>query len=109
MRVSSHNDLLPWLDELRRALDGFHIVGSSARATLDIADHDFSGPTVLVVGNETWGMSAAYRELCDVVVTIPIHGSATSLNVSCAASIMLYEVDRQRRARAQGKGTGQYA
>ncbi|MBO0782010.1 MAG: 23S rRNA (guanosine(2251)-2'-O)-methyltransferase RlmB, partial [Ktedonobacteraceae bacterium] len=62
-----------------------------------IEQHDFTGPTMLVVGNETWGMSAAYRELCDTMVKIPISGSASSLNVACATSILLYEVDRQRR------------
>ncbi|MGH2356184.1 MAG: TrmH family RNA methyltransferase, partial [Chloroflexota bacterium] len=59
---------------------------------------DLTGPTVLVLGNETLGLSRGYRELCDVLVRIPMYGAADSLNVACAASIMLYEADRQRRA-----------
>jgi tRNA G18 (ribose-2'-O)-methylase SpoU len=78
------------------------LVGSSARATVDLIRHDFTGPTILAVGNETWGLSAAYREICDAMVAIPIGGSATSLNVACAASILLYEIARQRRAGAGG-------
>ena len=56
-----------------------------------------SGPIVLVAGNETHGLSEAYRNLCDQMVTIPMSGSASSLNLAIATSIMLYEVDRQRR------------
>lgn len=99
VRVPAPNDLLPWFDTIRRALGSLHVVGTSAKATQDIATCDLTGPTVLVIGNETWGLSARFKELCDVMVTIPIYGSVTSLNVSCAASIMLYEMDRQRRAR----------
>ena len=71
-------------------------MGSSEKAELALVDYDFTRPTLLVVGNETWGMSAAYRDLCDVTVKIPMYGSASSLNVACATSIMLYEIDRQR-------------
>jgi len=97
VRVPGPGDLLPWFDTIRRTIGPVQIVGSSAKATIDLAGHDFTKPTVLLVGNETWGLSAAFKELCDIMVTIPIAGSATSLNVACAASIMLYEIDRQRR------------
>jgi len=72
-------------------------VGSDEDAAQEVEQHHFTIPTILVVGNETWGMNAAYRELCDTIVKIPISGSASSLNVACATSILLYEVDRQRR------------
>jgi TrmH family RNA methyltransferase len=101
VRAPAPGDLLPWFETIRRTIGPFQLVGSSARATVELTRHDFTRPTILVVGNETWGLSAAYRELCDAIVTIPIGGSATSLNVACAASILLYEVGRQRRA-----GTG---
>ncbi len=97
-RHKNREFFLPWFDTVRRALGPFHVVGSSAKAVIDISAHDFTRPTVLVVGNETWGLSAALKEMCDTIVTIPIAGSATSLNVSCAASIILYEIDKQRRA-----------
>jgi TrmH family RNA methyltransferase len=41
-------------------------------------------------------MSRGYWEICDSVVRIPIAGALSSLNVSCAASILLYEISRQR-------------
>ncbi len=98
VRLPSSRELQPWFDAIRAAVGPFNVVGSSARAAVDLAEHDFIAPTVLVVGNETWGLSAGYKELCDVLVRIPIVGSATSLNVASATSIMLYEIDRQRRA-----------
>lgn len=100
VRVPSPRDLLSWLDELRGAHPELCVVGSSEKASLDVAEHDLTRPTVLVVGNEKWGMSAFYRELCDVIVRIPIHGSASSLNVASATSVLLYEMDRQRRGRS---------
>ena len=99
VRLPSPRELLPWFETIQNGIGDFQVVGTSAKAETEIHTRDLTRPTVLVVGNETWGMSAAYKELCDVVVRIPIHGSATSLNMACAASIMLYEVDRQRRAR----------
>jgi len=48
------------------------------------------------VGNETFGMSKAWKESCDLLLRIPIYGAASSLNVGCAASICLYEIARQR-------------
>ena len=98
VRVAGPADVLAWVAALRRALDRVQIVGSSAKAATDIACCDLTGPTILIVGNETWGMSRAFKELCDVVATIPIAGSATSLNLACAATVLLYERDRQRRA-----------
>lgn len=99
-RLPSHKELIPWLETVGRTIGDFQLVGSSAKAHAPIWEHDFTRPTVLVVGNETWGLSASYKTLCDAMVRIPITGSATSLNVACAASIMLYEIDRQRQTRS---------
>lgn len=99
VRLASQKELPPWFDAVRERIGAFQIVGSDERAEHSIDAHDFTKPTVLVIGNETWGMSASYKELCDAIVKIPIYGSASSLNVASATSIVLYEVDRQRRAK----------
>lgn len=96
VRLPSHRELLPWFEQVRAAIGPFQIIGSDEKAEQSIAQHDFTRPTLLIVGNETWGMSAAYRDLCDEIVNIPIAGSASSLNVACATSIILYEIGRQR-------------
>ncbi len=96
VRLPAHKELFPWLSAVRARFPDLHIVGSDEKGDCELTAHDFTRPTILVVGNETWGMSAAYRELCDTIVSIPIQGSASSLNVACATSILLYEVNRQR-------------
>lgn len=98
VRVAAPTDLGPWFETVRRTVGRFQVVGTDEKATLDVDEHDLTTPTILVAGNETWGMSAYFKELCDTIVKIPIYGSASSLNVACATSIILYERDRQRRA-----------
>jgi TrmH family RNA methyltransferase len=99
IRMPSHKELIPWLTRIRNEWPDFHVVGSDEKAEVDIIDHDFTAPTAFVLGNETDGMSWNYKELCDTIIKIPIYGSASSLNVACAASILLYEIDRQRRTK----------
>lgn len=100
VRIGGPTDLHPWLAEARQKLPGLQLVGTSAQAPIDIADQDFAAPTILAIGNETRGLSAAYKELCDALVTIPIVGTASSLNVASATAVLLYEIDRQRRVKA---------
>lgn len=90
VRVESHTAVLDWLDERAR------IVGTDETGSELLADTDLTGPTVLVVGNETVGMSTAWRSGCDLVARIPIGGAASSLNAATAGSIALYEAARQR-------------
>ena len=97
VRLPSQKELQPWLTALQHQFPHVQIIGSDEDAEVAIDQRDFTHPTLLVVGNETWGMSASYKALCDAMVKIPMYGSASSLNVACATSIILYEIDRQRR------------
>ncbi|WP_067853771.1 TrmH family RNA methyltransferase [Nocardia shimofusensis] len=73
------------------------IVGTDERGTSAVFDHDFREATVLVVGNETSGMSAAWQDVCDDLVSIPMGGTASSLGAPSAGAVALYEISRQRR------------
>ena len=73
------------------------LVGTSAHGTRTLPDVDFTSPFVLLIGNETFGLSKAWKERCGTLALIPIHGAASSINAGCAASICLYEAARQRR------------
>lgn len=97
VRVDSHQELQPWLERLRQRFPDLCVVGTTAHAETTIDTHDFNRPTVLLVGNENHGLSANYRALSDALVTIPMVGSATSLNLASATSILLYEIGRQRK------------
>ena len=77
------------------------IVGTSAKGEKEISQLDLTGPVALVIGNETFGMSKAWKETCDVLVKIPISGAASSLNAGCAATVCFYEISRQRRGKNQ--------
>ena len=72
------------------------IVGTSARGTKNISDIDLTGSVALVIGNETFGLSRAWKEKCDVLARIPICGAASSLNAGSAATVCFYEISRQR-------------
>lgn len=99
VRLQSHNELLQWISEIRSRFDNFQIVGSTSKADIFIEETDLTNPMLLLIGNETYGLSNNYKELCDKLVKIPMYGKITSFNVACAGSVMLYEIDRQRRAK----------
>lgn len=96
--LPSHDEVANWVSRLRRSFAGLRLVGTSARAEIPLRGFEWGSEVVLVVGNETSGLSHAYREMCDVIVGIPMRGSATSLNAAVATSIALYELDSYRRA-----------
>lgn len=96
VRVGSHLDVLAWVASVRSGGTDLQVVGTDEDGSVDVADQDLRGPRVLVIGNETHGLSAAWREACDDVVRIPIAGAASSLNASAAGAVVLYEAARQR-------------
>jgi TrmH family RNA methyltransferase len=74
---------------------GYRIVGTDEDGSA-LADADLGGRLVVVVGNETHGLSSGWRAACDEVVAISMVGSASSLNAAVAGSIVLHESLRQR-------------
>jgi tRNA G18 (ribose-2'-O)-methylase SpoU len=119
VRADSHREVLSWLSPFRAttpadalpndalpndalpndAVGGgsdVRIVGTDEHGAVDVADYDLTGPRVLLIGNETHGLSAGWREACDALVRIPITGAASSLNAATAGTVVLYEARRQR-------------
>lgn len=97
IHLESHKKTQIWLNNLKRGMGEFQIVGTSAKAETPIREINFANPTAILIGSENHGLSANYRSLSDFMVKIPMVGSASSINVACATSIILYEVGRQRR------------
>lgn len=75
---------------------GLWVYGTAADGSGDMWHTDLTGPAVLVIGSEGDGMGRLVRESCDFIVSIPMKGKVSSLNASAAASILMYEVLRQR-------------
>jgi len=75
---------------------GVRMIGASARAATACWDADLSPPCALLLGNESTGLSPEAQSACDLLVTVPMQGEASSLNVTVAAGALLYEVARQR-------------
>ncbi len=75
---------------------GLWLVGTAGEADQELYQQDMTGPTVLVMGAEGKGMRRLTREHCDYLVRLPMAGSVSSLNVSVAAGVCLFEAVRQR-------------
>jgi 23S rRNA (guanosine2251-2'-O)-methyltransferase len=76
-------------------------VGLDERGSMDYDEFDFTGDSVLVLGREGAGLHDLVRKTCDHLLKIPMSGGVSSLNVSAAGAVVLYEAARQRRAAAQ--------
>lgn len=94
MKVARVTNLNTTMEELKQ--QGVWIFGTAAEGSVPMYQADLTGPTAIVIGSEGDGMSRLVRENCDVTVHIPMKGKITSLNASCAATILLYEAVRQR-------------
>lgn len=78
--------------------NGYQIVAASEKAEINYTQADYTTPIALVMGAEDVGISPEVIKLCDTFVSIPMFGNISSLNVSVAAGVMMYEVVRQRLA-----------
>jgi 23S rRNA (uridine2479-2'-O)-methyltransferase len=95
VRLPSHAPLLAWVGEQRQR-QAFTLLGSGQHGPDRLDQIELGGNVLLVLGNETQGLSLAYREACDRFVHLPTSSRQPSLNVAAAAAILLYEVRRQR-------------
>jgi len=99
VRVAAPRTVLDWVTGLRDQGVPVQVVGTDEHGDLDAASYDFTQPTLLLIGNETSGLSAAWREACGHLLRIPMAvAAASSLNAATAASVILYESIRQKTA-----------
>lgn len=86
------------LDRLKKA--GVWLFGAAGEAETSLYELDSKGPIGLVLGAEGSGLRRLTREHCDGLFSIPMRGTVSSLNVSVATGICLYEILRQRNSLA---------
>lgn len=97
VRVAAAEAVVDWVRRVRHGGVPLVIVGTDETGPLDVMDCELTRPSLVVIGNETTGLSARWRAACDDLVRIPMSGSASSLNAAAAATVVLYEAARQRR------------
>ncbi len=94
VHVSRVTNITNTIKELQKR--GVWVYATSAAGT-SIYDANLSGAIALVLGNEGKGISRLVSESCDMALSLPMQGNISSLNVSVAAGIFMYEVVRTRR------------
>lgn len=94
MKVARVTNIASTIRELKQ--QGVWVFGTAAEGSVPMYKADLTDSTAIVIGNEGDGISRLVRELCDVMVHIPMSGRISSLNASAAASILMYEAVRQR-------------
>ena len=85
-----------------RRKNGYQLVGSSAHAGTGYREFQWGNqPTILLLGNEQKGLSPQQAAACDGVVSMPMKGRLTSLNLAVAAGVLLYQMMENKRSAAE--------
>lgn len=92
--VSRVTNLVNVMEALKKK--GCWVVGAESTGFETFYKADLKGPLAVVIGSEGKGIGKRVKEECDFLIKIPMKGQVNSLNVSVAASIILYEIVRQR-------------
>ncbi len=95
--VCRTGDLMASLNFLRNC--GLRLIGASEKAVETYFNVDFTSPSAIIMGAEDKGISPKIMRIVDILVKIPMFGMVQSLNVSIAASLIIYEAVRQRMTR----------
>lgn len=92
--IAKVTNLTTTIEKLKK--EGYWIVGAEAKESVDYREVDYNGKIVLVLGSEGQGISRLVLEHCDYRVRLPMVGKITSLNVSVASAILMYQVYNSR-------------
>jgi 23S rRNA (guanosine2251-2'-O)-methyltransferase len=99
LRIARVVNLVRALEDLKR--QNIWVIGLDERGTCDYDQFDLTGNCVLVMGREGAGLHDLVKRTCDHMLRIPMAGGVSSLNVSTAAAVVLYEAARQRRRKSE--------
>lgn len=104
LRIARVVNLVRALEDLKE--HNMWVIGLDERGTSDYDQFDLTGDSVLVLGREGAGLHDLVRKTCDHLLRIPMAGGVSSLNVSAAGAVVLYEAFRQRRAASRLAANG---
>ena len=99
IRLTDNTEIDQTIAQLKKAYPALKIIGTTAHKKTAVDEVDMTSPVLFLIGNETDGLNQHYCDMCDIMATIPMaeDSSASSFNVSCAATVLFYEAARQRR------------
>lgn len=89
---ASFDEFIAW-----KQSSGYAVVGTTPDVKQEYTEIAYPASCVLLMGSERYGLSPAQQAACDLLVTIPMVGTADSLNLGVATSVVLYEIFQQRR------------
>jgi 23S rRNA (guanosine2251-2'-O)-methyltransferase len=95
VRIARVTNLVRALEQMKQR--HVWVIGLDERGSPDYVDFDFRTDCVLVLGREGAGLHDLVKKTCDHLLRIPMAGQVSSLNVSVAGAIVMYEAMRQRR------------
>jgi 23S rRNA (guanosine2251-2'-O)-methyltransferase len=98
VRIARVTNLVRALEQMKQK--HVWVLGLDERGTPDYTEYDFRSDCVLVLGREGAGLHDLVKKTCDHLLRIPMSGQVSSLNVSVAGAIVMYEAMRQRRQSA---------
>lgn len=101
VRIARVVNLVRALEQLKE--QNIWCVGLDERGTTSYDGYDFTSNTVIVLGREGDGLHDLVRRTCDHLLRIPMAGAVSSLNVSAAGAVVMFEAARQRRAKKEEK------
>ncbi len=100
VKLNNHESTTSAISELKNS--GFKLYGTTLKSeSSDYRNFDYSENTCFVLGAEKWGLSDELISMVDQSIFIPMRGMVQSLNVSVAASILLFEAIRQRQSKGK--------
>ena len=89
--IESMNILKEYI-ESQKTKNNMLVVGTDSAGECSLSSVKIVRPVMVIIGNEAKGMSVRLKELCDKIIRIPMGGNVNSLNVSCAASVVMWQV-----------------
>jgi len=91
MAMESMEVLMEYI-KIQKAKNNMEVVGTDSTGTASLENCKLKRPIMVIVGNEAKGISVKFWDICDKIIKIPMGGNINSINVSCAASIIMWEI-----------------